>query len=38
MTENLNFGQAIEAMKQGKRVARAGWNGKGMSVYYLSIS
>lgn len=26
----MNFGQAIEAMKQGKRVQRAGWNGKGM--------
>lgn len=26
----MNFGQAIEAMKSGKRVARAGWNGKGM--------
>lgn len=25
--ENLNFGQAIEAAKQGKRVARTGWNG-----------
>ncbi|WP_422050157.1 Thoeris anti-defense Tad2 family protein [Shimia sp.] len=27
---NLNFGQALEALKEGKRVARAGWNGKGM--------
>lgn len=27
---NLNFGQAIEALKQGKKVARAGWNGKGL--------
>lgn len=26
----MNFGQALEALKQGKRVARAGWNGKGM--------
>lgn len=26
----LNFGAAIETMKQGFRVARAGWNGKGM--------
>jgi hypothetical protein len=38
MTENLNFGQAIEAMKQGKRVARTGWNGKGMFVYLLPAS
>jgi hypothetical protein len=26
----LNFGDAIAALKAGKRVARAGWNGKGM--------
>jgi hypothetical protein len=24
------FGEAIEALKEGKRVARKGWNGKGM--------
>jgi hypothetical protein len=29
---NLNFGQAIEAMKAGKKVAREGWNGKGMWI------
>ena len=28
----MNFGQAIEALKQGKKVARAGWNGKGMHL------
>ena len=26
----LDFGQAIDALKQGCRVARIGWNGKGM--------
>jgi hypothetical protein len=26
----LNFGDAIHALKQGKRVIRQGWNGKGM--------
>ena len=26
----MNFGQAIEALKNGKKVARVGWNGKGM--------
>ena len=26
----MNFGQAIEALKAGKRVSRSGWNGKGM--------
>lgn len=25
----MNFGQALEALKQDKRVARKGWNGKG---------
>ena len=28
--EAMNFGLAIEALKKGHRVARAGWNGKGM--------
>ena len=32
MTNTINFGQAIEALKQGKKVARAGWNGKGMHL------
>jgi len=31
----MNFGQAVEALKDGKKVARAGWNGKGMFVYYV---
>jgi hypothetical protein len=29
-TVGMTFGLAIEALKAGKRVARAGWNGKGM--------
>ena len=29
----MNFGQAIEAMKEGKLVSRSGWNGKGMFVF-----
>ena len=29
-TQGMTFGLAIEAMKQGAKVARAGWNGKGM--------
>jgi hypothetical protein len=28
--DGLTFGLAIEALKLGKKVARAGWNGKGM--------
>ena len=27
-TNGLNFGLALEAAKKGKRIARAGWNGK----------
>lgn len=26
----MNFGQALEKLKEGKKVARSGWNGKGM--------
>ncbi|UOF77224.1 hypothetical protein [Caudoviricetes sp.] len=29
----MNFGEAIEAMKQGEKVARSGWNGKGMFLF-----
>jgi len=34
----LTFGLAIEALKLGKKVARAGWNGKGMWVAYTPAS
>lgn len=33
MKKNLNFGEAIEAVKDGKLIAREGWNGKGMFVF-----
>ena len=29
----MTFGNAIEAMKEGKRVARRGWNGKNMFIF-----
>ena len=29
----MNFGEAIEALKQGKAVQRTGWNGKNMYIY-----
>lgn len=32
----MTFGDAIAALKAGKRVARAGWNGKGMWLAYMS--
>lgn len=38
MNTNLNFGQAIEALKAGKKVSREGWNGKGMFAYFVSGS
>lgn len=28
--DHVDFGDAIRALKDGKRVAREGWNGKGM--------
>lgn len=31
----MSFGLAIEALKKGHKVARRGWNGKGMFVYYV---
>ncbi len=37
----MNFGEAIELMKEGKRVARKGWNGralgKSMMIYLLNL-
>lgn len=33
--DGMTFGMAIEAMKRGKKVARKGWNGKGMYVWLL---
>ena len=31
--KRFDFGLAIVALKQGKRVAREGWNGKGMFLF-----
>lgn len=28
----MNFGEAIQSLKAGKRVARKGWNGKGIFI------
>jgi len=28
----MNFGEAIEALKAGKKVCRRGWNGKGIFI------
>ena len=31
--KNMTFGEAVELIKQGKLVAREGWNGKGMFIF-----
>jgi hypothetical protein len=38
MSNLLNFGQALEALEEGKKVAREGWNGKNMYLYLVSGS
>lgn len=35
-TEGCTFGQAIELLKSGYKLARKGWNGKGMYITYVS--
>lgn len=35
-TSGLSFGLAIEAAKKGLKIARKGWNGKGMWVVFMS--
>lgn len=34
----MDFGDAVRAMKSGKRVAREGWNGKGMFLFLVNGS
>ena len=34
----MKIGQAIDVMKQGYKVAREGWNGKDMFLYYVAGS
>ena len=33
--ETFSFSEAIRKLKEGKKVARAGWNGKGMYIWLL---
>ena len=33
---SLTFGEALEALKAGKKVARNGWNGKGMHLILIN--
>lgn len=32
---NYDFGEAIKALENGKKVCREGWNGKNMFLYYV---
>lgn len=32
----MNFSRALEEMKNGKKLARRGWNGKGMYIFLLT--
>ena len=32
----MDFGQALVALKNGEKVARKGWNGKGMFIYLVN--
>lgn len=34
-TNAMSFGHAIVALKEGRKVVRSGWNGKGMFLYYV---
>lgn len=36
--DGMTFGMALEAMKQGKKVSRKGWNGKGMYLWLLQAT
>ena len=35
MEKTMNFGGAIAALKEGKKVSRMGWNGKGMYLFLI---
>ena len=33
MSEKMSFSEALVILKQGARICRSGWNGKGMFLY-----
>ena len=37
-SQSLTFGDALHMLKLGKKVARSGWNGKGMFVFLVNGS
>ena len=36
--DRMNFGDALHFMKEGNKVARSGWNGKGMFIFLVKGS
>ena len=38
LVTGLSFGEALEALKAGLKVSRAGWNGKGMFIFLVEGS
>lgn len=38
MPKGKSFSEALELLKEGVRVARVGWNGKGMFLLYVTAS
>jgi hypothetical protein len=34
--ETFTFGEALHYVKNGRRIARTGWNGKGMFLFQIS--
>ena len=36
MKEQFDFGEALKRLREGKRVERNGWNGKGMWLMYVT--
>lgn len=33
MSEYMDFGEVLRGLRDGKKFARAGWNGRGMYIY-----
>lgn len=31
----MNFGEAVQALNEGRRVSRSGWNGKGVFLFLI---
>lgn len=38
LSKDYSFGVVLILLKEGKKMARSGWNGKGMFIYYVPAS